>query len=212
MIRQAAVKVEGLDGVARLTPARPSGNGKELAVRILGYLTNHVVARLPSFAIRHTWYRKVLGMSLGRGAGIHLGCYVWFFGPGHVRRTGLAVGVNTRINRDCCLDARGSLLIGDNVSISPEVAILTTQHRLDAPGFPVESRPVVIGDHVWIGFRATILPGTTIGHGAVVAAGAVARGDIPPMTVVAGVPARQVGTRPREGVDYVLDQPFPWFE
>lgn len=212
MTRQAAVKVLGPDGLPPAGAALRSGPRKELAVRILCYLTNHVVARVPSFAVRHTWYRKVLGISLGRGAGIHLGCYVWFFGPGHLRRTGLAIGVNTRINRDCCLDARGPLDIGDNVSISPEVAILTAQHRLDAPGFPVESRPVVIGDHVWIGFRATILPGTTIGHGAVVAAGAVARGDIAPMTVVAGVPARQVGTRPREGVDYVLDQPFPLFE
>ncbi len=65
---------------------------------------------------------------------------------------------------------------------------------------------------MWIGMRATILPGTIIGRGAVVAAGAVARGVIPPMTVVAGVPARPVGTRPPEALGYVLDGPFPLFE
>jgi acetyltransferase-like isoleucine patch superfamily enzyme len=136
------VTFESPDRVMR--PRRPR-DGKELAVRVLNYLTNHIVAHVPSFTVRHAWYRRVLGISLGSGSGVHMGCYVWFFGPGHLRRSGLGIGANTRINRDCCLDARGSVQIGDNVSISPEVAILTTQHRLEAAGFPVESRPVVIG-------------------------------------------------------------------
>jgi len=71
---------------------------------------------------------------------------------------------------------------------------------------------VVIEDHVWIGMRAMILPGTIIGRGAVVAAGAVAKGTIPPMTIVAGIPARPIGTRPEEGLDYELNGPFPLFE
>ncbi|HMC79364.1 MAG TPA: acyltransferase [Acidimicrobiia bacterium] len=183
-----------------------------IGVRVLNYLTNHVVNRVPSYSLRHAWYRRVLGLSMGRGSGVHLGCYVWFYGPGQLRRSGFHIGANTRINRDCCLDARGPLHIGDNVSVSPEVAILTTQHSLDAGGFPLESRPVVIEDHVWIGMRAMILPGTTVGRGAVIAAGAVARGVIPPMTVVAGVPARPIGTRPAEGIGYELDAPFPLFE
>jgi len=182
------------------------------AVRVLNYLTNHVINRVPSFRMRHAWYRRSLGIDLGDHSGIHLGCYVWFYGPHQVRRTGVHIGANSRINRDCCLDARGPIHIGDNVSVSPEVAILTTHHRLDSPGFPLESRGVVIEDHVWIGMRATILPGTIIGRGAVVAAGAVARGVIPPMTVVAGVPARPVATRSPEALDYVLDGPFPLFE
>lgn len=182
------------------------------AVRVLNYLTNHVINRIPSYGLRHAWYRRSLGIDLGDHAGIHLGCYVWFYGPHQARRTGVHIGANSRINRDCCLDARGPIHIGNNVSVSPEVAILTTHHRLDLPGFPLESRGVVIDDHVWIGMRATILPGTIIGRGAVVAAGAVARGVIPPMTVVAGVPARPVGTRPPEALGYVLDGPFPLFE
>ncbi|HMC79713.1 MAG TPA: acyltransferase, partial [Acidimicrobiia bacterium] len=182
------------------------------AVRVLNYLTNHVINRVPSYRLRHAWYRRSLGIDIGHHSGIHLGCYVWFYGPHQARRTGVQIGANSRINRDCCLDARGPIHIGDNVSVSPEVAILTTHHRLDLPGFPLESRGVVIEDHVWIGMRATILPGTIIGRGAVVAAGAVARGVIPPMTVVAGVPARPVGTRPPEALGYVLDGPFPLFE
>lgn len=199
-------------GQQPISAAERGGRETALVVRVLNYLTNHVVAHVPSFALRHAWYRNVLGVSMGKDSGIHMGCYVWFYGPRHLRRVGLEIGENTRINRDCCLDARGSVRIGNNVSISPQVAILTAQHRVDTRGFPVESRPVVIADHVWIGLRATILPGTTIGHGAVVAAGAVARGEIPAMTIVAGVPARRIGTRPPEGLDYVLDQPFPLFE
>lgn len=183
-----------------------------LIVRFLNYATNHVVNRVPSFAFRTAWYRKVLGISLGDHTGIHLGCYLWFFGPGQVRRSGCSIGSGTRINRDCCLDIRGPLHIGNNVSISPEVAILTAQHRIDSPDFALVTKPVVIGDNVWIGMRATILPGTTIGRGAVVAAGAVVTGSIPPLTVVAGVPARPIGGRAADAAAYVLDQPFPLFE
>src|SRR5260370_15931956 len=108
------------------------------------------------------------------------------------------------MNRDGCLDAGGPIHIGDNGSVSPEVAILTTHHRLDLPGFPLESRGVVIEDHVWIGMRATILPGTIIGPGGVVAARAVARGVIPPMTVVARVPAPPVGTPPPQALRFLV--------
>ena len=200
------------DQAARSPAEDPGRRGNALAVRVLNYLTNHVVNRVPSYRLRHAWYRRTLGIVIGDHSGIHMGCYVWFYGPHHLRRTGVRIGAYCRVNRDCCLDARGPIDIGDNVSISPEVAILTTHHRLDSPGFPLESRRVVIEDHVWIGMRATILPGTTIGRGAVVAAGAVARGEIPPMTIVAGVPARPVGTRPAEGLDYLLDGPLPLFE
>jgi maltose O-acetyltransferase len=191
---------------------RVTGVLTTLVVRLLNYATNHVVNRVPSFAFRRAWYRKVLGISLGDHAGVHLGCYLWFFGPGQVRRSGCSIGSGTRINRDCCLDIRGPLHIGNNVSISPEVAILTAQHRIDSPDFALVTKPVVIGDNVWIGMRATILPGTTIGHGAVVAAGAVVTGSIRPLTVVAGVPARPIGGRAADAAAYVLDQPFPLFE
>ena len=63
-------------------------------------------------------------------------------------------------------------------------------------------KPIVVGDHVWIGMNAIILPGVTIGRGAVIAAGAVVSKDVPPMTVVGGVPAkplRQVTELPLPG-------------
>ncbi|MGZ4664690.1 MAG: acyltransferase, partial [Frankiaceae bacterium] len=181
------------------------------AIRVVNYLTNHLVNHIPSYRLRHAWYRA-LGLSIGPGSAVHLGCYVWFFGPGHIRRTGAKIGANTRVNRSCCLDVRGPLLIGDNVSISPEVAIVTTQHDPAAPDFRLQSRPVVVEDHVWIGMRATILPGSTIGRGAVVAAGAVVTGSVPPLSVVGGIPARPIGRRPASALGYTLDPPLSALE
>jgi len=181
-------------------------------IRVLNFLTNYVVCHIPSYRLRHAWYRRVLGVDLGAHAGIHLGCYIWFYGPSQMRREGLTIGAYSRINRKCCLDARGPLRIGENVSVSPEVMILTALHRMDDPEFRVETRPVVIEDHVWIGARATILSGVTLGRGCVVAAGAVVTRDVEPLAIVGGVPARPIGVRPANAVDYVLDGPFPLFE
>ncbi len=182
-----------------------------VAVRVLNYVTNHVVNRLPSYRLRHAWYR-FLGVDVQAGVGVQLGCWFWFFGPGQVRRDRSTIGRGTRINRGCCLDLRAPLLIGEHVSISPGVTILTTQHDWRVPGFPLQSRPVVIEDRVWIGMGATVLPGSRLGRGAVVAAGAVVSGTVPPLTVVAGVPARPVATRPESALDYTLDHPLPLFE
>jgi maltose O-acetyltransferase len=181
-------------------------------IRLLNFVTNYVVRLVPSFAFRRAWYRRVLGVSMGEHSGIHLGCYVWFYGPGQIRRDGFTIGSYTRVNRNCTLDARGPLRIGDNVSISPEVMILTAFHRIDDPKFRVETRPVVIEDHVWIGSRAVILSGVTLGRGSVVAAGAIVTRDVAPLEIVGGVPARPIGTRPAEATEYVLDGPFPLFE
>jgi acetyltransferase-like isoleucine patch superfamily enzyme len=196
----------------QLESAVPTSTHRLFAIRLINYLTNYVVNRVPSLTLRRLWYRRVLGVSMGEGAGIHLGCYVWFYGPRQLRRIGLRIGAHSRVNRDCCLDARGGLDIGDNVSVSPEVAILTASHVVNDPDFRVEVRRVTIENHVWIGTRALILPGVTLGRGCVVAAGSVVTRDVQPLTIVAGVPAFPVGMRAAEATHYVLDQPFPLFE
>ncbi len=174
---------------------------KSASIRFLVYLTNHVVNRVPSHVLRRTWYRA-MGLSIGPDTSIHLGCRLLFFGPGQLRRNQVRIGANSIVNRDCVLDCRGPLTIGDNVSISAEVAILTASHRWQEPGFEPEFAPVVIDDYAWIGTRATVLPGTRVGRGAVVSAGAVRGGDIPPLAVVSGVPARVIGTRPEAALEY----------
>jgi maltose O-acetyltransferase len=168
---------------------------KLFGIRALNYLTNYVVNHIPSYTLRHLWYRRVLGVQLGEGSGILLGCYIWFHGPGQMRRNGLRIGENTRINRNCCLDARGSLTIGNYVNISPEVMILSGDHDYNDPAFAARQKPVVIEDYAYIGARAMIVAGVTVGRGAVVAAGSMVGTNVAPGTVVMGVPARPVGRR-----------------
>lgn len=155
------------------------------------FVTNHVVAHVPSHALRLLYYRRALGLEIGDHSYIFMGA--WF-----QTRHGFSMGSNSVINERCRLDNRGGLRIGRNVSISPEVCIVTADHDLQDPGFAGRLRPVVINDYAFVGTRATILPGVTIGEGAAVAAGAVVSGDVPPYTIVAGVPARPIGTRSRD--------------
>ncbi|NJK52359.1 MAG: hypothetical protein HC936_05170 [Leptolyngbyaceae cyanobacterium SU_3_3] len=85
----------------------------------------------------------------------------------------------------------------------PAAWIWTAQHDLNDSGFAGVSAPVVIEDYAWISSRATILPGVTIGRGAVVAAGAVVTKSVAPFEIVGGVPAKKIGERNRD-LDYQL--------
>lgn len=105
----------------------------------------------------------------------------------------ITIGKNVFFNTGCSFQDRGGITIGDGTMIGMNVTIATLNH-----GLPLETRnttypsPVVIGENVWIGSNATILPGVTIGNNAVVAAGAVVTKDVPEDTVVAGVPAKVI--------------------
>jgi glycosyltransferase involved in cell wall biosynthesis len=109
-----------------------------------------------------------------------------------------SIGDNSVINRQCYIDTREKLVIGNNVNISNQVYIQTATHDPYSPTFDYVKGPVSINDHAWIGARAVILPGVTIGEGAVVGAGAVVTKDIPPYAIAVGVPARIVAKRPEE--------------
>jgi maltose O-acetyltransferase len=113
-------------------------------------------------------------------------------GARHAQRS-LHVGSECMINEGCRFETGATITIGDRVYFGHDVVVLTTTHEIG----PHEQRchgrtyaPVRIGDGVWIGTRALLLPGVEIGAGAVVAAGAVVTESVPPDTVVGGVPAR----------------------
>ena len=203
--------------VAAEVPLSARSATRHIAVQLSAYLTNHVVNRVPSYGLRHIWYRRILGLKLGTGSCIQLGMRLWFHSRRQIRRHpsalgGGAIGAGTWINRGCTLDVRGGLSIGEQVSISPEVVILTADHDRDHPDFPIRYQAVTIEDHAWIGMRAMVLPGVRIGRGAVVGAGAVVTRDVEPFTVVAGVPARIVDHRAPTAADYVFDERPPLFE
>ena len=135
-----------------------------------------------------------------RAAGIQIGWATTVGGALSVHGDGrpvarLRIGSNCWINAGCVFDASSSIDIGNSVALGQGVMILTNSHEIgpsrERAGTKT-SLPVVIGDGVWIGARATVLPGVTIGSGAIVAAGALVNSSVEPDSLVGGVPARLI--------------------
>lgn len=103
------------------------------------------------------------------------------------RHATLALGTGS-INNGVTIECFGEIRMGNKVGIAKNVFILDSDHHALSSGKP-HTVPIRIGDGVWIGTRAIILKGVTIGDGAVIAAGAVVNRDVPPGTLVGGVPA-----------------------
>lgn len=122
----------------------------------------------------------------------------------------ITIGSHSIINKRCVLDGRGGIEIGNNVDIAQDVQIWTEQHDYNDPfTYTTVRKPVKIDEYVWVASRATILPGITVGRGAVVATGAIVTKDVPPYAVVAGVPAKIIGYR-RKDLCYKLET-RKWF-
>ena len=184
----------GTMGAPRRALQGTAGGMRTFAAAAIRYCTSHIIAHIPSFAIRHAWYRHVLGWYVAPGVSIFMGQRVQM---GGVRSSGRRVSIDrgTIIKPDCYIYTSGGLIIGQNVSISAGVWLVTGSHDINDPEFRDRYRPIVIDDHAWIGVRATIMGGVTIGRGAVVMAGAVVTSDVPPFAVVGGVPAQVMGER-----------------
>ncbi len=107
----------------------------------------------------------------------------------------LQIGQDCWFNIGCYFDLGGRITIDDRVGFGHEVMLLTTTHEIGSPERrvgPDQVAPIHIGNGVWLGARCTILPGVTIHDGAVVGAGSIVTKDVPPNTIVAGVPARVI--------------------
>ena len=111
------------------------------------------------------------------------------------------IGKNVFINMGCKFQDQGGIFIGDDVLIGHNVVLATLNHAM-APSrrSTLIPAPIRIGKKVWIGSNATVLPGVTIGDGAIVAAGAVVTRDVPENTMVGGAPARVIRTINEEDV------------
>ena len=176
-------------------------NFRLFAGTLLAFVYNAIVTHIPSRRIRHAWLRLWLG-KLGEGTGVQRGCR--FLNGRKVQ-----LGDRNVINFGCLFDGRvHRISSGSDVSIGPEASILTLDHDPQSPYFALRGGDVLIGDYVWIGYRAVIMPGVTIGNGVVVAAGAVVTEDVAAYVVVAGVPARPIGKRTPD-LRYRLDY-RPW--
>ena len=107
----------------------------------------------------------------------------------------IVIGSNVVVNKNVIIDGRGGLEIGSNVDIAQDTVIWTAQHDYNDDYHKFVTERVVVGDYVWLASRTMILPGVTIGKGAVVAAGSVVTKNVGSMELVGGVPARVIGTR-----------------
>jgi len=172
---------------------------------ITGYLW-WGVGVVPSHFFRKIIY-KLFGMQFGEHSTIHM--YARIYDPRYIR-----IGNDTIIGERVTLDGRrqiagslGGIHIGDHVDIASEVMIWTSKHDLSSPKFSPIEAPVTIESYVFIGPRAIIMPGVTIGRGAVIAAGAVVTKDVPELTIVAGVPAKKIGDRDANTLQYTLGRP-----
>jgi acetyltransferase-like isoleucine patch superfamily enzyme len=122
-------------------------------------------------------------------------------GPPRVQGAGpkLIIGEGVYINRNTFLDVIESLEIGPRTAIGPGCYITDHDHGMDPGRAPLDQpmlgRPTRVGEAVWVGAGVTILKGVTVGDRAIVAAGSVVTRDVPPDTVVAGVPARVIKHR-----------------
>ena len=131
------------------------------------------------------------GVDLQINTGVKL-----FSGEGTLR-----IGSHVFINNGCFFSAnRSKIVIGDNCLFGNRVSVLCSNHQFKDPLTPIRlqprvMKPVIIGNDVWIGSHAVLLPGTIIGDGAVVAAGAVVSNEVPELHVVGGVPARTIKVR-----------------
>lgn len=169
------------------------------ALFAFGY--NRIFGRCPLRCIRDMYLRGFLA-NLGTETGVQMDCRFL-----NGRRVYL--GDRNVINFGCLLDGRKfAIRVGNDVTIGPEATILTLGHDPQSSTFEDRGGDVVIGDRVWIGYRALVMPGVTIGEGAVVAAGAVVTKNVDAFTIVAGVPAKKIGDRERELV-YRLNY-HPW--
>lgn len=164
-------------------------------------MVNNVLPCIPFWSWRRL-YLRTLGVKIGSQTYIARNNYLmapWL----------LSIGTNSHINRGCLLDARAGIIIGDNVSISHKVNMVTGSHDVQSKHFNGIYETITIDDYAWLGIGCTILKGVHIGKGAVVCAGAVVTKNVEPFHIVGGVPAKTIGIRNNE-LDYhcIWEEPF----
>lgn len=103
----------------------------------------------------------------------------------------VTIGKRCFIQQCCTFFGRGGIEIGDDVFIGPKCNLITINHDVNPDNRSATyGKPIKIKDKVWLGINATVLPGVTLGYGCIVGANSVVTKDVPPMTIVAGNPAR----------------------
>lgn len=137
------------------------------------------------------------GIEIGAGSIVMHGAVLHVYNFRDMKQSGIKIGRDSLIGEYSVIRGQGGVSIGDRVYTSPFTQIIAVNHVFDDPGRPfveqgITADGIVIEDDVWLGAGAIITDGVRVGQGAVVAAGAVVTKDVPPHTVVGGVPAKVI--------------------
>ena len=137
------------------------------------------------------------GIEIGDGSIVMHGAILHVYNFRGMPQSGIKIGRNSLVGEYSVIRGQGGVQIGDRVYTSPFTQIIAVNHVFDDPDTPfvnqgITAQGIVIEDDVWLGAGAVITDGVRVGKGAVVAAGAVVTKDVPPHTVVGGVPAKVI--------------------
>lgn len=140
---------------------------------------------------------------IARGGPVNLGDNVVIRAGAMLLPSGgsISIGQGSSVNHYSVINGYGGVRIGENVLIAAMVSIFSSKHNFEDRNIAITKQGmstkggVTIEDDVWIGTQCTILDGVTIGKGCVVAAGTVVTKNVPSFSIIAGVPAKIIGTR-----------------
>ncbi len=149
------------------------------------------------------------GVTIGDGSIVMHGAILHVYNFRGLPNSGITIGQDSLIGEKTVIRGQGGVTIGDRVFTSPMTQLIAVNHIFDDPETPfvkqgITAEGIVIEDDCWLGANAVITDGVTVGRGSVVAAGAVVTKDVPPFSVVGGVPAkviRKVGDRSSAAID-----------
>jgi putative colanic acid biosynthesis acetyltransferase WcaF len=147
----------------------------------------------PSPRPAHAWRAfllRLFGAKLGRGVHIYPSARIW--APWNLRCADEA-GIGDR----AIIYSQAEISVGRRAVISQGVHLCAGTHDFEKPGFPLVARPISVGDEAWLAAECFVMPGVTIGEGAVVGARSVVTADVPPWKVCAGHPCRPIRDRLR---------------
>lgn len=161
---------------------------KAIVYDFIYVIINYFIAYIPCWTIRKALY-LMAGLKIGKGSRICMRAKL-------LEPWNIVIGESTIINDSCVIDGRGKLSIGSNCSISEKSIIYTASHLTNSELFEYYEKRTIIGDGVWIGVRATILPGALIDNYAVIGAhSVVTEGEYKSSVVYAGIPAKKIKDR-----------------
>lgn len=168
----------------------PGFRGRPATIVVLWWLVDALLFR-PSPAPLYGWRRfllRLFGARIGRGARIKPTVRITY--PWKV-----AIGDHCWVGQRVELYSLGPITIGNNVCVSQDSYLCTGFHDRRDVAFAIDARPIVVEDEAWVASQAFVMPGVTIGRGAVVGVRSLVLKDVPAGMVVGGQPARPLGPR-----------------